>query len=77
MTKAVPRYKIEQGVPVPERRRRSKYPLGNLAVGDSFAVSADQVQNLRIAVSQQHRRKKGTRFTVRKQDVGYRCWRMA
>lgn len=70
-------FKIERTVPVPVTRRNSRYPLGKMKVGDSFAVPGEHIQLLRMAISKSHRRtpERG-RFTVRKFDGAYRCWRV-
>jgi hypothetical protein len=70
-------YKIESKIPVPTFQSRHKWPLDDLKVGQSFALTADEANGLRMAVSQRHRRKKdGRRYTIRKQPIGYRCWRV-
>jgi hypothetical protein len=73
-------YKIESGVAMPASRGRyRKYPLAEMQVGDSFAVSRSEVDNIRNAVSffgKRHNRK----YTVRCVDPvkgEYRCWRIA
>lgn len=77
MAKANGEMKIETGIPVPTYASRQTYPLDQMKVGHSFAIAADKVHNLRIAISQRHRRKgDGRRYTVRKQPEGYRCWRV-
>jgi hypothetical protein len=71
-------YKVETGIPVPTFQSRHQWPLDTMKVGQSFALTADEVNGLRMAVSQRHKRKKGNgRYTIRKQAVGYRCWRVS
>lgn len=75
-------FKIVSNIPVPEdagsRGRRSVYPFRQMKVGQSFFVPNDEVDsfNLRMAASSFAQRNKDFRFTVRKEEEGYRVWRI-
>lgn len=73
-------YKIERGIAMPETRgRHRKYPLHEMQVGDSFAISNADVTKLRNAVSWFGTRK-GRKYSIRCIDPvegKYRCWRIA
>ena len=69
-------YKIEKGIPAPDRWSTAKYPFLTMEVGDSFFVSGDQSSKLSAAACQ-CRRRSGMVFMVRKMDGGVRCWRIA
>ena len=73
-------YKIEHGITMPEPRGRyPKYPLAEMQVGDSFAISEGDVAKLRVAVSHFGTRK-GRKYSIRCIDPvkhEYRCWRIA
>lgn len=66
----------------PERAPVRKYPFRGMEVGQSFFVPSEQVDRgvmsrIVIAGCEFARRcQKGTRFSVRRVDGGYRCWRM-
>ncbi len=65
---------IEKGIPVPDRYYHTKYPFTDMAVKDSF--TCDNYQKVRSAATSYVKRKGGKmKFTVRKVDGGYRCWR--
>lgn len=71
-------FKIDKKIPLPApRNSRTVYPLDAMEVGHSFQIPAEKVQNLREAIARRHRRTDATaRFTVRKTEDGYRCWRL-
>ena len=48
-------YKIEKGIPVPEYRKVSRYPLLHMDIGDSFAVPMNEVKIVRSAINRTHR----------------------
>ena len=68
-------FKIEKGVPIPKKGREKKvWPFDEMAVGDSFFVTADLHGRAQTAASWYSRRDR-KKFTVRKVDGGYRVWR--
>lgn len=69
--------KIERGIQIPAvYGQYSKYPFGQMRVGDSFQIPDDQ-QAVRQAASQYARRhNKAMKFSVRKYEDHYRCWRV-
>jgi hypothetical protein len=71
-------YKIEKNIPVPPRRGKFKYPLGQMKIGDSFFVKQEDSNNgqIRFASSYFAKRNKGYLFTVRKVEGGFRVWRI-
>ncbi len=65
-------YKIDKNIPL---SATDKYPFSEMEVGDSFAVSIDDEGKVRSA-SQNHGRKHGKKFSIRKFENAYRCWRI-
>jgi hypothetical protein len=63
--------KIEKGRPLPR-----SYPFGKMEVGDSFLIPKHiRPQTVQIAaVRYWHKTKK--KFSVRKTEDGYCCWRV-
>lgn len=68
---------IEKGIPLPESRGTSRYPLSKMEVGDSFEITgADprMEKQLRAAIG---RHLNGRKFTCRKVGVQvFRIWRI-
>lgn len=69
-------FKIEKNVPMNESAL-PKYPFAEMAVGDSFRV--ELVDRTRVA-SASHmysaRQNPGVKFSTKKHDDAYRCWRV-
>lgn len=62
--------KIESNVPLP-----SKFPFAQMKVGDSFLAPPD-INRTSVSVSaKRFGTKHGMKFTVRKVEQGFRCWR--
>ena len=79
MSSLTPDFLIEKGVPI-GAPRFTKYPFGNMILGDSFVSSGDP-NNLRSAAGQFAKRnpKLKIKFSIRKiqgVDNQYRCWRV-
>ncbi len=72
-------FKIEKGVPLSSNTVGDpKYPFRDMDVGDSFSIEGGGVAaNLVRAASANETRKSGKRFSTRKFEGGYRCWRIA
>lgn len=72
MSKTLP---VESGHPIPKGDKRGwKYPFHKMNVEDSFPVPVhivDRVQACAYAYGKRHKQK----FTVRRCDAAYRCWR--
>lgn len=81
---------VESGVPIPEGQvRRRKYPLDQMEVGQSFAVtagSAEELKKLRASIGAAVRNYRATmsrqgedvRFVTKTTDSRtIRCWRIA
>ena len=68
--------KIDKNVPMPTAQSHQKYPFMDMDVGDSFSVPEGCLQGVRNA-SHMAGKRKGLKFTVRKTNEGYRCWRVA
>lgn len=82
---------IDRGVAIAETRgRHSKYPFGDMAVGDSFALPlagvayspkdrTDRTQRQLQCAAAMWKRKHGTVFTVRilRKESAVRCWRVS
>lgn len=70
-------FKIEQGIPVPLGDARSRYPFQSMNVGDSFALTPQQVRSARNSMHA-YAKRSGTRFTLREVGDGvWRCWRIS
>lgn len=68
--------KIDKNVPVPTSRY--KYPFTQMKKGDSFLVATKELAvGLRVLAAQYSRRYAGVKFSVRKHEGAYRCWRIA
>jgi hypothetical protein len=71
-------FKIEQGIEIPPRRSGAlKYPFDQMNVGDSFFIPEDSsVKPANVSNSAQaYGKQTGRKFTVRRVEGGYRCWR--
>lgn len=79
-------FQIEKDVPVPKRKFRGKYPFGEMEVGDSFLVPADdegatyipKYRRPRVAGAiRTYSARHGKRFTYRRlEDNSVRVWRI-
>jgi hypothetical protein len=71
-------YEIEDGVPMPNPRRNSKYPFDRMQVGQSFSVPEADANSMRVA-ARYHASKTGAKFSVRHDNDNntYRCWGVA
>ena len=70
---------IESGIPIPEgdgRKRATKYPFDEMAVGESFEIPAT-VKNPEQIAARARKLCKPKLFTARKLNGGYRLWRTA
>lgn len=69
-------FEIEKGIPAPASR--SKFPFGDMAVGDSFFVPHGNASALsNAACSWSRYTKKPYKFSARTVDGGARIWRIA
>jgi hypothetical protein len=66
---------IDHDIPVPLNARTCKYPIADLAVGDSFFAPSRTPKELQGTLVH-WRRKLGTRYMARKVDGGARVWRV-
>lgn len=72
-------FKIEDGIPIPQRGFTKVYPFGDLAVGQSFLVPTDEASKKRARVSSaanMHGKKHNSRFATRIVEGGVRVWRV-
>lgn len=67
-----PEFKIEKGVTFSPR---GKYPFLAMEIGDSFFVPANLYRRVISAASHMGSRKE-LKFSFRKTNDGYRCWRV-
>jgi hypothetical protein len=67
--------KIERNIPPPESKRMTKYPWGEMKVGDSFLFPEGKAAPSESARSASQRYKP-KRFVARRTEDGYRCWRV-
>lgn len=69
--------KIDKNIPMPGHGKGSSvYPFSEMEVGDSFEVALGNQSKVSAAISKYHKDHEGTRFTLRKYNGGYRCWRL-
>lgn len=70
-------YKIEKDVPVTgERKNKSKYPLAEMTVGDSFLIPLEGVKYTSVRQGVYLAAKKlGVPITTRRKQEGLRVWR--
>lgn len=71
-------YKIQKNVPIPKRTKtKSKYPFDKMGVGDSF-YSPGKPAGLYVAARKWAKENNSeSRFAVRAEGEGSRCWRTA
>lgn len=70
---------IEKNVPLSDtlnKGRKATYPFGKMEVGDSFRVPEEKSVTVRNS-SFVYGSRNGKKFTVRKHEDAYRCWRIA
>lgn len=74
--------KIDHDIPIPNpeyQRRQRKYPIADMAVGDSFFAHAQRSESVSSSLTKY--RKMGRRFTARTVTEngvkGVRLWRIA
>lgn len=67
------RLRIELGIPIPPWPVR-KYPLGDLAVGESMAFPIGDRRSLQVVASR-HGAQHGKKFTCRSEGDEVRVWR--
>jgi len=76
-------YKVEKGIPLPEKQPRTKhpsYPLGELDVDESLFIPREDLPVSDGVVRAQATslgKREGKRFRASKQDGGVRVWRVA
>lgn len=70
-------FEIEHDVPVPEQKPK-KFPLDDMAVGDSFKFPATNAWRTRVNTAcRKNSQKTGKKFMTRKVDEEHsRCWRV-
>ena len=76
--------KIEKGIPIAPHgntgKRKSKYPLADMEVGDSFVAKRVKRAALYSAIYSATMGKGkclGRKFTIRSTEGGFRVWRTA
>jgi hypothetical protein len=70
-------YEIESNIPMPTIDKGGrKYPFIGMKVGDSFKVGLDDFKKIRSAAYNFGTRN-GMKFSIRKVNDGFRCWRVA
>ncbi len=66
------KYKIEKNVPM--GHAKTTYPFADMEVGDSFRVEIDERKKAASAANM-HGSRFNMKFSVRKHEGVYRCWR--
>lgn len=70
-------YKIEKGVPIPDRRLKIiKYPWETMDIGDSFFVEGKHTRNL-TGAAHNYGKNHNKIFSCRTVNNGVRVWRTA
>lgn len=71
-------FKIQKNVPIPGKaKKKSKYPFEKMAIGDSF-VAPVKPAGLYVAARKWAKDNNAdSRFVVRAEGEGSRCWRAA
>ena len=75
---------IDKGIPIPKITRGRKpthgFPFEGMSIGDSFFVpGTDERDRRKLASAASNLNKRGDcgRYSVTKEEGGYRCWRVA
>lgn len=70
-------FKIEHDIPAPEGGSR-KYPFNQMKPGDSFLINGGGHQAVSSAATNFAKGSgRGWKFTVKRTNEGYRCWRIS
>lgn len=70
--------KIQKNVPIPARAKaKSKYPFDKMGVGDSFVAPVKPAGLYAAARKWVKDNNAASRFVVRAEGEGSRCWRAA
>jgi hypothetical protein len=72
--KADSRHPMPDGIGV---GRPAKYPWATMKVGDSFLFPTNLKSQSCYNIAKYGGLRNGVKFSVRKTDEGYRCWRIA
>lgn len=71
-------FKIEKEIPIPDFAfSRSKYPLKDMKIGDSFFVSSESLNGARSSCYNFSKIHKDYKFITRKENDGCRVWRVS
>lgn len=65
---------IDSNIPIPEKQKKSKYPLLDMNVGESF-LSNNSYNAIQSACSRV-KKDTGMKFMTRKDEGGIRVWRI-
>lgn len=77
---------IEKNIPYSKKKvkKETHFPFSEMEIGDSFLMEFNRVNfNInfdRMAVANaacQWGKKTGTKFSIRREENGFRCWRIA
>ena len=69
--------KLEKGIPIPPVSGLTKWPFGEMEVGDSFTVPPETRERCRSAAASYARQHSGWTYTLQKVDAEtWRCWRI-
>ncbi len=68
--------KIEKNIQVPHEYPRTshKYPFSEMEIGDSFIIKSNH--RLVAAAAVMYAKRNNMKFSVRKFEGGWRCWRV-
>ena len=68
---------VESGIPIPENRRRNKYPWHSMKAGDSFFIEEkDAAKRRKMVISIKGAAARHFKTEVRSSEDGVRVWRV-
>lgn len=71
------KFTVEQGVPIPARGNKSKYPFEGMKVGDSFIVPSNLVETIRRRAGKHREKHMPWHYRIGKDASGNtRLWRI-
>lgn len=70
-------YRIEKNIPIPKPNSQSKYPFGEMAIGDSFLAPSEKKTSISAAISSFRKTHPDAFFAQRRvSETEIRVWRV-
>lgn len=66
---------VEKDVPLPDKYTRHHYPFDEMEVGHSFLAPATCYPAI-VSAASWYGKRHNKKFSIRKTENGYRCWRV-